>query len=115
MNTPEIIEKLKTGITPSLFSTCGELSDVELFVPLYQRLFVWEVDQISQILENLKQAHCNNEPCYYIGTLTVHQTFKDSASFDVPLNDALSSGESLHPMQKASIVRVSKRCWPSTM
>lgn len=70
MNTPEITEKLKTGITPSSFSSIKELSEVEFVVPLYQRLFVWEEEQISQFLEDLESADRNNP--YYIGTLTVH-------------------------------------------
>ena len=42
----------------------------QLNVPIYQRLFVWEEEQIDLLLEDLKKASANNSP-YYIGIITV--------------------------------------------
>lgn len=41
-----------------------------LRVPIYQRLFVWEYSQISQLLRDLYQASAMAKP-YYIGVITV--------------------------------------------
>jgi len=72
MNWPEAdkFAKINYGITPSSFSTVEWMRGVELLVPLYQRLFVWEEEQINQLLEDLEQAFHTNTP-YFIGTLTV--------------------------------------------
>lgn len=65
--------KIENGITPSSFETVMELSEVEFLVPLYQRLFVWEEEQISQLFNDLYQASQKDAQApYYIGTLTVH-------------------------------------------
>lgn len=64
--------KINYGITPAFFST-EWMRGVELLVPLYQRLFVWEEEQINQLLEDLEQAYHANTP-YFIGTLTVFRS-----------------------------------------
>ena len=44
-------------------------------IPLYQRLFEWEEDQVNQLLNDLLQSYIEDEEQpYYIGVLTV---FKD--------------------------------------
>ena len=52
-------------------------------IPLYQRLFEWERDQIEKLLNDLKLHFIpsNNAP-YYIGMLTTHIK-KDSKRFDL--------------------------------
>ena len=42
----------------------------KLYIPIYQRLFVWEEEQIDLLLDDLKKASANNSP-YYIGIITV--------------------------------------------
>ena len=65
------------GITPASFSPSpkGEFGEVEFSVPLYQRLFVWEEEQINQLFNDLYQASKKNPSYpYYIGTLTVKRS-----------------------------------------
>lgn len=59
-------------ITPLAFSDPA-LCNVEFFVPLYQRLFVWEEEQIQRFLEDLWQASKRPGEPYYIGILTIYQ------------------------------------------
>jgi len=65
--------EINYGITPSDFLTVEWMRSVELLVPLYQRLFVWEEEQINQLLEDLEQAYHANTT-YFIGTLTVFRS-----------------------------------------
>ena len=50
------------------------LSKTAFSIPLYQRLFEWEVPQITQLLNDLYEGFKQkpNEP-YYIGMLTAHK------------------------------------------
>ena len=46
-------------------------------VPIYQRLFVWERDQIWQLLSDLYNAYTDKDSCkhdYDIGVITIHET-----------------------------------------
>src|SRR5271165_2830989 len=83
MITPELFAKNNNGITPSSFSE-GWLSEIALRVPLYQRLFVWEEEQISQLFEDLRRAYRErqNEP-YFIGTLTVYRHREEPNTWDL--------------------------------
>lgn len=65
-----------TGITPEFFCKHEWMQGVELQVPLYQRLFVWEEEQMIQFLEDLCDASHGRAP-YYIGTLTVFRRDRD--------------------------------------
>lgn len=49
-----------------------------LFVPIYQRLFVWEMEQITRLLEDLYDAYKRNkEDRYYVGIVTVKERKED--------------------------------------
>ena len=69
--------EIENGITPSSFSPENKLSGIELLVPLYQRLFVWEEEQINQLLSDLYQACQKKDARYYIGALTVFKSSRD--------------------------------------
>lgn len=50
------------------------LGDLKFSIPLYQRLFEWEENQIRQLLEDLHAEFENDENSpYYIGMFTVYQ------------------------------------------
>jgi len=76
MSSFDSFAKINSGITPSSFATIDWMKDIELLVPLYQRLFVWEEEQINQFLEDLKHAYRTKTP-YYIGTVTVYRHPKE--------------------------------------
>ena len=83
MNTPDNFAEKNSGITPSSFST-GWLKDIELLVPLYQRLFVWEEEQIIQFLEDLQRAFRENRgKPYYIGTVTVYRRLNEPITWEL--------------------------------
>jgi hypothetical protein len=86
MNYPDATDfALKNyGLTPVMFSTEEWMQNVEFLVPLYQRLFVWEEEQIDQFLEDLWDAYNKdkNSP-YYIGILTVYQTSNKSTTWEL--------------------------------
>ena len=52
--------------------TPAKLVDRILNIPIYQRLFVWEEEQINRLLQDLEEAFkkSSNTP-YYIGIITV--------------------------------------------
>lgn len=53
-------------------------------IPIYQRLFEWEEDQIKQLLEDLTYAfNKDRSKSYYIGMLTAKEPDKDSDPFDL--------------------------------
>lgn len=83
MNTPEDFAKSNHGITPSSFGN-GWLQEIELIVPLYQRLFVWEEEQIDQLLQDLARAYLTNKDSpYYIGTLTVFRNRERQSAWEL--------------------------------
>lgn len=59
-------------LTPVKFdNTCQQ----KLVIPIYQRLFVWERDQIWQLLSDLLNAYnASSELDYDIGVITIHET-----------------------------------------
>lgn len=60
------------GITPAMFESEDWLKQTGFVIPLYQRLFVWEDEQIERLLEDLWTAFSTNaSKPYYIGILTV--------------------------------------------
>ncbi len=79
MTDNDYLSKISSGITPSSFEAVEALKNVELLVPLYQRLFVWEEEQISQFLSDLHQAfQKDKEAPYYIGALTIFNNSKNN-------------------------------------
>jgi uncharacterized protein with ParB-like and HNH nuclease domain len=57
--------------------TPATIGEHRFTIPLYQRLFEWEEDQVNQLLSDLYQSYIENEEQpYYIGVLTV---FKDKS------------------------------------
>ncbi len=69
-------------ITPLAFSDPA-LCNVEFFVPLYQRLFVWEESQIQRFLEDLWQASKRPSEPYYIGILTIYQRPREQYKWEL--------------------------------
>lgn len=64
---------ISSGITPMWFSASDKRENITLLVPIYQRLFVWEEEQIGQLLRDLYDAFKKApEAPYYIGAITVH-------------------------------------------
>ena len=50
------------------------LSDVAKYrVPLYQRSYAWEREQVQQLIDDIANSCYNKENHYYIGTLVCHQ------------------------------------------
>ncbi len=77
MSNTDLSSEIAHGITPLSFSTEKKLSGIELLVPLYQRLFVWEEEQINQLFSDLWQARKKKDAPYYIGALTVFTSPRD--------------------------------------
>ena len=60
---------MKNRFTPSLVTSTNDT----FYIPLYQRLFEWDEEQIKTLLENLHSSYANNidkEEPYYVGMLT---------------------------------------------
>lgn len=49
------------------------LCNRKMFVPIYQRLFVWDEDRTRKLLDDLFAASKNADVPYYIGIITVHE------------------------------------------
>ena len=56
----------KASYTPAQLA----VENKKLNIPIYQRLFVWEEEQIELLLDDLNNISGNNSP-YYIGSITV--------------------------------------------
>ena len=56
----------KAAYTPAQLA----VENKKLNIPIYQRLFVWEEEQIELLLDDLNNISGNNSP-YYIGSITV--------------------------------------------
>lgn len=49
-------------------------SNLAFNIPIYQRLFTWEEEQINQLLDDMKnQCKKSSDSPYYIGMLTIHK------------------------------------------
>ena len=57
----------KDAYTPKLLAEEKKL----LNIPIYQRLFVWEEEQIDLLLDDLIEASSKTSDPYYIGIITV--------------------------------------------
>lgn len=45
--------------------------NIQLNIPIYQRLFVWEEEQINLLLNDLYNSFCTSNDAYYIGIITI--------------------------------------------
>ena len=45
--------------------------NIKLNIPIYQRLFVWEEEQINLLLNDLYNSFCTSNDAYYIGIITI--------------------------------------------
>lgn len=71
---------MKNGVTPATFASEDR---TQFVVPLYQRLFVWEDEQIEQLLHDLWDAFkVDVSKPYYIGILTVRTPTSDRDATD---------------------------------
>ncbi|QTA82713.1 DUF262 and DUF1524 [Desulfonema limicola] len=54
-------------------------------VPIYQRLYVWEEDQIKTLLEDIETAYDNNKELFYIGGVLVveNKSLEQGKFFDL--------------------------------
>lgn len=74
MNT---VEKMDTVYTPAHFHAKTE---VEFHIPIYQRLFTWDENQINTLLDDLHSAWKNApQENYYIGIMTAVNKHEDNA------------------------------------
>ena len=56
-----------------------ETIDKSFVIPLYQRLFSWDITEVAQLLNDLYNSFCENDKSpYYIGVLTVYKGASDS-------------------------------------
>ena len=66
--------------------TPATLGKMLFSIPLYQRLFEWDIEEIEQLLKDLKDSFekCNGCPKpYYIGMLTIHDLEEGSGRLDL--------------------------------
>ncbi len=52
-------------------------------IPRYQRLYVWNSDQVKKLLEDFLAAFTNRKPNYYLGAVLVIQSSKSEQQFDL--------------------------------
>ena len=67
----EVIQ-VEDGITSNYFSleTLIHFSEtIHLQIPLYQRLYVWGVEEIKLFIEDISEAFLENNGSYYIGNM----------------------------------------------
>lgn len=60
-------------ITLTILTETGNIfseTDIRYVIPLYQRAFAWEDEEISQLIEDIKDFTEDN---YYIGSLVVNK------------------------------------------
>ena len=64
-------------LTPNRIISDKLYKDKHFFIPIYQRLFVWEEKEINQLINDLWDAYSKKEECllekqpYYIGIITI--------------------------------------------
>jgi uncharacterized protein with ParB-like and HNH nuclease domain len=63
----------------------NEICELDHFynIPIYQRLYVWESEQINTLLEDLLTACLLNKPRYYLGGILTVKSPADKREFDL--------------------------------
>ncbi|WP_202051800.1 DUF262 domain-containing protein [Methylomicrobium sp. RS1] len=66
--------------------TIGQLFDDSggtYMVPIYQRNYAWQVEQIEQLLDDIKDAMHDGKSCYFLGNLMVTELKETPTCFEV--------------------------------
>jgi hypothetical protein len=65
--------------------TIGELfdSDIAYIVPIYQRNYAWQAEQIEQLLQDIRDAIVAGKGSYFLGNLMVTERRKAPVHFEV--------------------------------
>lgn len=71
----------KNGISFDLLGVGQILSNNQLSVPLYQRSYSWQEEQVTEFFKDLENALDSSEPSYFLGTIVL--TRKARVSDDI--------------------------------
>lgn len=72
LNTIDEVLKVEEEITSSYFSLEMLLNlsnSVYLQIPLYQRLYVWKIEEVKLFIEDISEAFIDSQQSYYIGNM----------------------------------------------
>lgn len=81
LNTIDEVIKTEDKITANYFSLEKLLhhpASIYLQIPLYQRLYVWEIGEIKLFIEDILEAFFEEEESYYIGNMMFANTNIDN-------------------------------------
>ena len=88
MNEQEQDHKLRLGIAKiedlfiknklSEVNDGGELENINLIIPDYQRPYKWTVGNVIRLLDDIEEAWKNDRRNYRVGTLILHHDEKDN-------------------------------------
>lgn len=79
-NTIDEVLKVEDGITANSFSLEMLLNHpvcIYLQIPLYQRLYVWEIGEIKLFIEDILEAFFEKEESYHIGNMMFANTISE--------------------------------------
>lgn len=66
--------ELKNIVQPEMLNVSDVFNNVEYVVPIYQRNYAWEKDQIEQMLQDVDDIDASKNDSYYLGSLIVNQS-----------------------------------------
>jgi len=78
------MEEILKNITSELISIDDIIKTSHQYnIPRYQRLFVWQDEQVNTLLEDLHEAFLADKSLFYLGGILIVKNKKEAAQFDL--------------------------------